>query len=45
MDRTAVVAAICRMTRRKPGDVQGHCPEASPPTGSASGTRARACSP
>lgn len=24
MDRTAVVAAICRMTRRKPGDVQGH---------------------
>jgi holo-[acyl-carrier protein] synthase len=24
MDRNAVVAAICRMTRRKPGDVQGH---------------------
>jgi len=29
MDRNAVVAAICRMTRRKPGDVQGHLSLAS----------------
>jgi len=29
MDRNAVVAAICRMTRRKPGDVPGHLSLAS----------------